>query len=126
MFKSKIHRAAITQAELQYEGSLTVDTDLLEAADLLEYEKVSVVNINNGERFETYLIKGEPGSGVICLNGAAARKGQVGDRIIIISYAAMNEQEARSYSPTVVLVDENNRIVKTSRGVDAGTEMVEV
>ncbi len=85
MFKSKIHRAVVTQAELYYEGSLTVDSELLEAADLLEYEKVAIVNVNNGERFETYLIPGEPGSGVICLNGAAARKGAVGDEIIIIS-----------------------------------------
>ncbi len=126
MFKSKIHRASVTQAELDYEGSLTVDAQLMAAADLLEYEKVAVVNINNGERFETYLIKGEAGSGVICLNGAAARKGQVGDRIIVISYAAMTEAEAREYAPTVVLVDEHNRIVKTSRGVDSNHELVEV
>jgi aspartate 1-decarboxylase len=111
MFKSKIHRAVITQADLYYEGSLTVDADLLDAADLLEYEKVSVVNVNNGERFETYLILGERGSGVICLNGAAARKGAVGDEIIIISYASLSEEEARTYKPTVVHVDRRNRIV---------------
>ncbi len=83
MFKSKIHRAVITQAELYYQGSLTIDEELMEAADLLPYEKVSVVNVNNGERFETYVITGERGSGVICLNGAAARKGSVGDEVII-------------------------------------------
>lgn len=111
MFKSKIHRAVITQADLYYEGSLTVDADLLDAADLLEYEKVSVVNVNNGERFETYLILGERGSGVICLNGAAARKGAVGDEIIIISYASLSDEESRTYKPTVVHVDKRNRIV---------------
>lgn len=126
MFKSKIHRAAVTQAELHYEGSLTVDAELMEAADLLEYEKVSVVNINNGERFETYVIKGAPGSGVMCLNGAAARKGQVGDRIIVISYAAMSEQEARSFSPTAVLLDEHNAIVSITKGVDAASDMITV
>ena len=111
MFKSKIHRAVVTQAELYYEGSLTVDSDLMAAADLLEYEKVAIVNVNNGERFETYLIPGEPGSGVICLNGAAARKGAVGDEVIIISYASMSDEEARTYKPTVVHVDKRNRIV---------------
>ncbi len=111
MFKSKIHRAVVTQAELYYEGSLTVDSDLMAAADLLEYEKVAIVNVNNGERFETYLIPGEPGSGVICLNGAAARKGAVGDEVIIISYASMSDQEAKDYKPTVVHVDKRNRIV---------------
>lgn len=120
MFKSKIHRAVVTQAELYYEGSLTVDTELMEAADLLVYEKISVVNVNNGERFETYLIPGEPGSGVICLNGAAARKGAVGDEIIIISYASMNEEEARTYKPTVVHVDKRNRIVSKSHEQLAG------
>jgi aspartate 1-decarboxylase len=122
MFKSKIHRAVVTQAELYYEGSLTVDSDLLEAADLLEYEKVSVVNVNNGERFETYLIKGEPGSGVICLNGAAARKGAVGDEIIIISYASVPDEEARGFRPTVILVDRQNQIVSKSHEQPAGRE----
>lgn len=122
MFKSKIHRAVVTQAELYYEGSLTVDADLLREADLLEYEKVSVVNVNNGERFETYLISGEPGSGVICLNGAAARKGAVGDEVIIISYAAMTEEEARVYKPTVILLDKQNNIVSKSHDVTAGRE----
>ncbi len=126
MFKSKIHRAVVTQAELYYEGSLTVDADLLDAADLLEYEKVAVVNVNNGERFETYLIPGERGSGVICLNGAAARKGTVGDEVIIISYASMSDQEARDYKPTVVHVDKRNRIVSKSHEQLAGQKYVSV
>lgn len=108
--KSKIHRAKITQAELHYEGSLTIDTELMKAADIALYEKVSVVNINNGERFETYVIPGEAGSGTICLNGAAARKGQVGDLIIIISYCHLTPDEMSTHKPTVVLVDENNKI----------------
>lgn len=120
MFKSKIHRATVTQAELHYEGSLTVDEDLMDSADLLSYEKISVVNITNGERLETYVIPGERGSGVICLNGAAARKGSVGDKIIIISYANMSDEEARDYQPTVVLVGEDNSIVEQSRGVTHG------
>lgn len=119
MFKSKIHRATITEAELHYEGSLTIDEDLMESADLLEYEKVSVVNINNGERFETYVIKGERGSKVICLNGAAARKGQVGDRIIIISYTTLSNEEAQIHQPTIVLVDESNSILESSHSVQA-------
>ncbi|MCS6808439.1 MAG: aspartate 1-decarboxylase [Candidatus Kapabacteria bacterium] len=117
MFKSKIHRACVTQAELHYEGSLTIDEELMEAADLLEYEKVSVVNINNGERFETYVIKGKRGSRVMCLNGAAARKAMVGDRIIVISYAIMSNEEARSYKPTIVLVDERNAIKRINNEV---------
>ncbi len=120
MFKSKIHRAVITQADLYYEGSLTVDSDLMEAADLLEYEKVAVVNVNNGERFETYLIPGEPGSGVICLNGAAARRGAVGDEVIIISYASMTEEEAQTYKPTIVHVDKRNNIVSRTHEQPAG------
>jgi aspartate 1-decarboxylase len=124
MFKSKIHRAVVTQAELYYEGSLTVDSELLAAADLLDYEKVAVVNVNNGERFETYVIPGEPGSGVICLNGAAARKGAVGDEVIIISYASMTEEEVRTYKPTVVHVDKRNRIVSKSHEQLAGQRYV--
>lgn len=108
--KSKIHRAKVTQAELYYEGSLTIDTELMEAADILSYEKVSVVNINNGERFETYVIPGQPGSRTICLNGAAARKGSVGDRIIIISYCNLSREEIKTHQPTVVLVDDDNNI----------------
>lgn len=119
MFKSKIHRATITQAELNYEGSLTIDQDLMDAADMIAYEKVAVVNNNNGERFETYIIPGERGSKVICLNGAAARKGQVGDRIIIITYTTLTDQEAREYKPTVVLVDENNSIIEKTDSVTA-------
>jgi aspartate 1-decarboxylase len=124
MFKSKIHRAVVTQAELYYEGSLTVDSELLAAADLLDYEKVAVVNVNNGERFETYVIPGEPGSGVICLNGAAARKGAVGDEVIIISYASMTDEEVRTYKPTVVHVDKRNRIVSKSHEQLAGQRYV--
>ncbi len=123
LFKSKIHRAKITQAELNYEGSLTIDRELMEAADILEYEKVSVVNINNGERFETYVIPGDRGSRVICLNGAAARKGHPGDRIIIITYANFDESELAGHKPKVVLVDENNDIVETHNSVTAGHEV---
>ncbi len=122
MFKAKIHRATITQADLNYEGSLSVDRTLLEAADLLPYEKVSVVNINNGERLETYVIPAEAGSGVICLNGAAARKGSPGDLIIIMSYAMMSDEEAKSYRPTVVHVDRKNRIVEITHEQVAGKE----
>jgi len=123
MFKSKIHRARITQADLYYEGSLTIDVDLMEAADLVSYEKVSVVNINNGERFETYVIPGTRGSRDICLNGAAARKGHVGDEIIIISYTDIPDEEAKMWQPTVVLVDKNNDPIKTVDGVEAYTQM---
>lgn len=112
--KSKIHQAMITQAELYYEGSLTIDENLMDKADILKYEKVSVVNINNGERFETYVIPGERGSGTICLNGAAARKGAVGDRIIIISYCDLEDHEIAGYKPNVILVDENNQIKEIS------------
>ena len=121
MFKSKIHRASITQADLNYEGSLTVDEELMEAANMLTYEKISIVNINNGERIETYLIAGERGSRTICLNRAAARRGAVGDRIIIISYANMTEEEAIKHKPTVVLVDEHNNIVDKQFAVEANT-----
>ncbi len=123
MFKSKIHRATITQAELHYEGSLTIDLDLMDAADLLPYEKVAIVNINNGERLETYVIPGERGSKTICMNGAAARKGVIGDRIIIISYATMSQEEAKEYAPTIVLVNEHNEIMETSHSVEANTLM---
>ena len=110
-FKSKIHRATITEANLNYVGSITIDADLLEAAGILEGEKVQVVNNNNGERLETYTIKGEPGSGVICLNGAAARRAQVGDTVIIISYAWMSVEEAKTFEPSVVFPDDQNRII---------------
>jgi len=107
--KSKIHRATITDASLDYVGSLTIDGDLMRLADLIPFEKIQVANINNGERFETYVIEGEAGSGVIGLNGAAARKGQIGDIIIIIAYALMDKAEAARFKPAVVHVDENNR-----------------
>lgn len=114
MLKSKIHRAVITEANLYYEGSFTIDEDLLDLADMLPYEKVSVVNINNGERFETYVIPGKRGSKVFCLNGAAARKGQVGDEIIIISYMNLEAEELLSYKPTIVFVDKNNNLVEVT------------
>ncbi len=109
-FKSKIHRAVITEANLNYVGSITIDEDLIDAANLIEGERVQIVNNNNGERLETYVIKGERGSGVVCLNGAAARRAQVGDVVIIISYAWMEVEEAKQFEPAVVFVDEQNRI----------------
>jgi aspartate 1-decarboxylase len=112
MFKAKIHQAVITQADLNYEGSITVDEDLLDAAGILVHEKVQVVNINNGNRFETYTIRGKRGSGIIGLNGACARLGMPGDRIIIISYAQMPPEEAKIFTPKVVIVDEKNNIIK--------------
>jgi len=114
--KSKIHRARVTEAELYYEGSLTVDSVLLKAANILPYEKIQVVNVNNGERFETYTIPGKPESGTVCLNGPAARLGNVDDEIIIISYAEFPEDEAKEYEPTVVLVDQKNKIRKIITG----------
>lgn len=110
MFKSKIHRAKVTQAELYYEGSITIDSDLMAQADILTYEKVQVVNVNNGQRFETYALKGEPGSGTICLNGAAARLGHVGDEVIIITYGEYDNEELTGHKPTIILVDEQNRV----------------
>lgn len=115
MFRAKIHRATVTDANLHYEGSLTIDEELLNVSGIKPYEKVSVVNINNGARFETYVIKGEKGKGDICLNGAAARLGEPGDKIIIIAYAFIKEEDITSdYEPTVVLVDENNKIIKVT------------
>ncbi len=111
MFHGKIHRAVVTQARLDYMGSITIDEDLLEAAGILPGEKVQIVNNNNGERLETYTIAGKRGSGVICLNGAAARKAQVGDTVIIIAYALMDEKEAKANKPKVVMVDEHNHIL---------------
>jgi aspartate 1-decarboxylase len=122
MCKSKIHRARVTQAELYYEGSLTIDSDLLDAADILPYERVQVCNINNGERFETYAIPGKRRSGVICLNGAAARLGSIGDEIIIITYATFTEEELKSFRPNVVLVDKANKIVDIKKD----NEIIEV
>ena len=112
MLKGKIHRAVVKQAELQYVGSITVDTDLLEAAGILEYEMVQIVDIENGSRFETYTIAGEAGSGMICLNGAAARQVAVGDHIILMSYAQMTPEEAKEHKPKVVFVDEQNQIAR--------------
>lgn len=114
MLKGKIHRATVTQAELDYVGSITVDTALLKASGILEYEKVQIVDINNGARFETYTIAGEENSGVICLNGAAARCVQKGDKIIIMAYCNMDREEAEIHKPTVVFVDENNKISQIS------------
>lgn len=115
MLKGKIHRATIIQAELSYVGSITVDEDLLDAAGIFEYEKVQVVDINNGNRFETYCIAGERGSGMICVNGAAARCVQVDDKIIIMAYCTMNPKEVKSHQPKVVLVDDENKIEKIVR-----------
>jgi len=114
MCKSKIHRATVTQAELYYEGSLTLDTTLMESANMLPYEMVQVVNLNNGSRFETYLIPGEKDSGVVCLNGPAARLGSVSDEIIIISYSQYSEEELKTFKPTFVFVNKENKIVKIS------------
>lgn len=110
MLKGKIHRATVTQAELNYVGSITIDKTLMEAAGILENEKVQIVDINNGARLETYVIPGKRESGVICLNGAAARLVQPGDKVIIIAYAQMNEDEARKYKPSVVFMNDNNTI----------------
>ena len=115
MLKGKIHRAKVVQAELNYVGSITVDEDLLDAAGILEYEKVHIVDIDNGARFETYTIAGERGSGMICLNGAAARCVQVGDKIIIMAYAEMEREEAVDHKPMVVFVDEENKVKRITR-----------
>lgn len=112
VLKSKIHCATITEANLHYMGSITIDEDLMDAANLIAGEKVAVVDNNNGERFETYIIKGERGTGCVCLNGAAARKVQVGDICIIMSYALMDFEEAKTFKPTVIFPDGNNRVTK--------------
>lgn len=111
LMKSKIHRAVVTEANLDYVGSITIDEDLMDASDIMENEKVQIVNNNNGNRFETYVIKGERGSGMICLNGAAARLVHPGDIIIIISYGIFNKEEAKSFNPKIVFVDEKNRVI---------------
>lgn len=111
VLKSKIHRVKITQAELHYVGSITIDEDLMDAAQLIENEKVQVVNVNNGERLETYVIKGERGTGQVCLNGPAARKAAVGDIVIIISYAGMELEEAKKYNPVLIFPDERNKLI---------------
>ncbi|HRO08062.1 MAG TPA: aspartate 1-decarboxylase [Saprospiraceae bacterium] len=110
IFKSKIHRVKVTEANLNYVGSITIDEDLMDAANIYEGEKVQIVNNNNGERIETYVIKGARGSGMICLNGAAARKAEVGDVVIIISYALMTPEEAKIFKPTAIFPDENNKL----------------
>ena len=110
VLKSKIHRATVTEANLNYIGSITIDEDLMEAANLIEFEKVHVLSNNNGERFVTYVIKGMRGSGVICLNGAAARKVQAGDIVLIVSYAQMEFEEAKLFKPTIIFPDPANRI----------------
>ncbi|HEY5462056.1 MAG TPA: aspartate 1-decarboxylase [Hanamia sp.] len=110
ILKSKVHRAVVTEANLNYVGSLTLDEDLMDAANLIENEKITIVNANNGERLETYLIKGARGSGVVCLNGPAARKGTVGDVVIIISYAQMDFEQAKSFKPAVVFPKEGNKL----------------
>jgi len=110
ILKSKIHRAVITEANLNYVGSLTLDEDLMDAANLIEHEKIQVVNVNNGERLETYIIKGGRGTGVVCLNGPAARKGAEGDIVIVISYALMDFEEAKHFKPSIVFPKEGNRL----------------
>lgn len=114
MLKGKIHRATVVQAELDYVGSITVDQDLLDAAGILEYEKVQIVDVNNGSRFETYTISGERGSGMICLNGAAARCVSTGDKVIIMCYAELSTEEAKTHKPQVVFVDDDNRIERVT------------
>lgn len=110
---SKIHRATVTDANLNYVGSITIDETLLKAANMREWQKVEILDVNNGERFQTYIIKGEPDSGCICLNGAAARKVQKGDKVIIVTYAILDENEVAKHKPTIVIVDENNKIAQT-------------
>ena len=112
LLKAKIHRAVVTQADLNYVGSVTIDTRLLEESGIMEYEKVQIVDINNGNRFETYTIAGEEGSGIICLNGAAAKCVNVGDKVIIMAYADMTPEEAKQHKPTVLFVNEENEIVR--------------
>lgn len=112
ILKSKLHRVKVTQAELNYVGSITIDEDLIDAANIIPNEKVQIVNNNNGARFETYVIRGERGSGTICLNGATARLAQVGDIVIIMSYAYMEAEEARNYEPILIFPDANNKLIK--------------
>ena len=117
MLYSKIHRATVTDANLNYIGSITIDEELLKESNLRVGQKVEILNINNGERFSTYIIKGEPGAGEICLNGAAARKVQVGDKVIIVAYATYSENELQEYEPIVVMVDDNNKITQVLREI---------
>ncbi len=120
LLKSKLHRATVTEADLNYVGSITIDEELMKVSNIVEYEKVQIVNINNGHRFETYVIAGRPGSGIMCLNGAAARMAQVGDKIIIMSYASMTPEEAKSHKPTVVLLGEDNQVSGITNGEKHG------
>lgn len=115
MLKGKIHRATVKQAEVDYIGSITIDSELMEAAGILEYEKVQVADVNNGKRLETYVIAGEPGSGMICLNGAAAHYVEVGDKVIIMCYAQVDEREAAQMKPRVVFVDDDNKALRITR-----------
>lgn len=115
MLKGKIHRATVKQAEVDYIGSITIDSELMEAAGILEYEKVQVADVNNGKRLETYVIAGEPGSGMICLNGAAAHYVEVGDKVIIMCYAQVDEREAARMKPRVVFVDDDNKASRITR-----------
>ena len=112
LLKAKIHRAVVKQADLDYVGSITIDSELLEQSGILEYEKVEIADIDNGNRFETYVIAGEAGSGIICLNGAAAHLVSIGDKVIIMAYAQMTPEEARGHKPTVIFVDQDNKIVR--------------
>lgn len=121
MLKGKLHRATVTQADIHYVGSVTIDGRLMDKAGILPGEKVQIVNINNGERFETYTIKGEAGSGIICVNGAAARLVQIGDRVILIAYAMMDENEAKTFTPSVLVLDDQNKIVRIKHEEIPGT-----
>jgi aspartate 1-decarboxylase len=120
VFKSKLHRVRVTEADLNYEGSVTIDSDLMDAAQILPWEQVNVLNVMNGERFDTYAIRGPRGSGVICLNGPAARLAHVGDLVIILTYAQMEREELLRHTPIVVHVDENNRIQTSGAGANRG------
>jgi aspartate 1-decarboxylase len=123
MMRAKIHRITVTQADLHYEGSLTLDTDLMEQADMVPYERVDVYNVDNGNRFATYLIEGEPGSGVCCANGAAARLVQPGDKLILVSYAEVANEDIADHEPTVVLLGEGNRVVSKKQAEAAGVRV---
>ncbi|HTK68344.1 MAG TPA: aspartate 1-decarboxylase [Candidatus Eisenbacteria bacterium] len=122
VFKSKLHRVRVTEADLNYEGSVTIDSDLMDAAQILPWEQVNVLNVMNGERFDTYAIRGPRGSGVICLNGPAARLAHVGDLVIILTYAQMEREELLHHTPIVVHVDQNNRIQTSSLGANRGAK----
>ena len=126
MLKGKIHRAVVKQAELNYVGSITVDPVLMQAAGILEYENVQIVDIENGNRFETYTIAGEPGSGMICLNGAAARLVQPGDHVIIMAYCELTPEEAKCHQPKVVFLDENNKIAECTTYERHGNKIIKI